>query len=141
MSEGTEPESPLPRGSETILLVEDDDVFRAMASRVLKEQGYTILEARTGAAALKTAERHKGSVQLLLTDLMMPGLNGRELWLAFAQLYPGAKVLFMSGYDEIEIFRHSILKAGTPFLKKPFAADAIARKVREVLDSPFPAML
>jgi two-component system cell cycle sensor histidine kinase/response regulator CckA len=134
MSDPKETEGPLPRGSETILLVEDEAAFRLLAGHVLRELGYTVLEVRSGAAALETLAHYKVPVHLLLTDLMLPGMNGWEVWLAFAELYPEGKVVFMSGYDEIEILRRGILKPGTALLKKPFPPDALARKVREVLD-------
>jgi CheY-like chemotaxis protein len=133
--EPAEIEPPLPRGSETILVVEDEDAIRALACEYLMDLGYTVLEARSGSKALEMAARHKGPVHLVLTDLMMPGMNGRELWLVLAPLHPEARVLFVSGYSEIDIVRHGALKPGTALLQKPFEVSAVARKVREVLDS------
>jgi CheY-like chemotaxis protein len=129
---GGESESPT-RGSETVLLVDDDDALRELTREVLTELGYSVLEARSASAALDAVALHGGAVHLLLTDLMMPGMNGRELWRALAPLHPEAKALFMSGYGQQDIVRHGVLKPETALLQKPFSHDALARAVRAVL--------
>ncbi len=126
----------LPRGTETILLVEDAAAVRAVTRQVLERQGYTVLEAANGAAALQTAAGHPGPIHLLLTDVVMPVLSGRQLADQLARLRPDAKVLYASGYTDDAVVRHGVLEAGISYLQKPFTADSLARKVREVLDRP-----
>src|SRR5881296_210961 len=126
----------LPRGTETILLVEDAAAVRAVTRQVLERQGYTVLEAAHGAAALQTAAGHPGPIHLLLTDVVMPVLSGRQLADQLARLRPDAKVLYASGYTDDAVVRHGVLEAGISYLQKPFTADSLARKVREVLDRP-----
>ena len=126
----------LPRGTETILLVEDTAAVRAVTRQVLERQGYTVLEAAHGAAALQTAAGHPGPIHLLLTDVVMPVLSGRQLADQLARLRPDAKVLYASGYTDDAVVRHGVLEAGISYLQKPFTADSLARKVREVLDRP-----
>ena len=124
-----------PRGTETVLLVEDEDVVRAVASKILELQGYSVLGASDGEAALRVCQRYEGVIHLMITDVVMPGMSGRELAERVAVLHPGTKVLYMSGYTDDAIVHHGVLDAGTPFIGKPFAPDALARKVREVLDT------
>src|SRR6059036_1762285 len=124
----------LPRGTETILLVEDAAAVRAVTRQVLERQGYTVLEAANGAAALQTAAGHPGPIHLLLTDVVMPVLSGRQLADQLAKVRPDAKVLYASGYTDDAVVRHGVLEAGISYLQKPFTADSLARKVREVLD-------
>jgi CheY-like chemotaxis protein len=124
-----------PRFLETILVVEDEDGLRALICDVLKEKGYTVFEARSGAEALEVAILNSGSVDLLLTDMMMPGMNGRELGLEFQRLYPGCRVLFVSGYAD-DLVQGGVWEEGTLFLQKPFSPDSLLTKVREVLDGP-----
>jgi signal transduction histidine kinase/DNA-binding response OmpR family regulator len=133
----TRPEmrEPLPGGEETILLVEDDAGVRDLARHVLQSQGYTLLEAENGQEALHLVARHPGVVHLLLTDVVMPGMSGRDLAEQLAQAHPNLKTLFMSGYADDMIAHHGVLDPGTPFLQKPFSLMALARKVRAVLDS------
>jgi len=126
----------LPRGTETILLVEDAAAVRAVTRQVLERQGYTVLEAAHGAAALQTAAGHPGPIHLLLTDVVMPVLSGLQLAGQLARLRPDAKVLYASGYTDDAVVRHGVLEAGISYLQKPFTADSLARKVREVLDRP-----
>src|SRR5207247_2600359 len=126
----------LPRGTETILLVEDAAAVRAVTRQVLERQGYTVLEAAHGAAALQTAAGHPGPIHLLLTDVVMPVLSGRQLADQLARLRPDAKVLYASGYTDDAVVRHGVLESGISYLQKPFTADSLARKVREVLDRP-----
>ncbi|MBI3628998.1 MAG: response regulator [Candidatus Rokubacteria bacterium] len=128
------PAVPPPRGRETILLVEDERVVRALARDILLMSGYTVLEASHGKEALAVSERHKGPIDMMLTDVVMPNMNGRELYDRLAPLRPGLKVLYMSGYAESGIVRDGALEAGTAFIPKPFTVDALAAKVREVLD-------
>ncbi len=126
---------PMPGGEETILLVEDDAGVRDLARHVLQSQGYTLLEAENGQEALHLVARHPGVVHLLLTDVVMPGMSGRDLAEQLAQAHPNLKTLFMSGYADDMVAHHGVLNPGTPFLQKPFSLMALARKVRAVLDS------
>jgi two-component system cell cycle sensor histidine kinase/response regulator CckA len=124
----------LPAGSETILLVEDEEGVRRLVRTILGAQGYTVLEATDGAAALGLLERHDGPIHLVLTDVVMPGLSGPELSCRVADIRPAARVLFMSGYTEDAMIRHGVLAKGTILLEKPFTPSSLLRKVREVLD-------
>jgi two-component system cell cycle sensor histidine kinase/response regulator CckA len=123
-------------GTETILLTEDDDMVRRLVRSVLETYGYRVLEAANGSAALLICERHEGLIHLLISDLIMPGMSGRDLDNRAAQLRPEMKVLYMSGYTDDTIVGQGFLDEGTPFLQKPFAPDTLAQKVREVLDKP-----
>jgi len=124
----------LPRGNETILLVEDAVGVRELARRVLEELGYAVLVASNGQGALELAARHPDPIQLLLTDVVMPGISGRALAEQLQQIRPNLKVLFMSGYTDEAIARHGVLAPGVSLLQKPFTPTSLARKVREVLD-------
>jgi len=126
----------VPRGTETVLLVEDAAAVRAVAKQVLERQGYTVLEAPDGDVALHVAQKHRGPIHLLLTDVVMPVLSGRPLAEQLARVRPDMKVLYASGYTDDSVVRHGILEAGTAYLQKPFTPDSLARKVREVLDAP-----
>jgi two-component system cell cycle sensor histidine kinase/response regulator CckA len=126
--------TPPSRGSETVLLVEDEAELRELAEEVLSSRGYTVLQAGSPAEALQLAERHDGPVHLLLTDVVMPGMSGRELADRLLGARPALKALFMSGYTDTAIVHHGVLDPGTPFLQKPFTPDALVRKVRDVLD-------
>jgi PAS domain S-box-containing protein len=132
----------LPRpdhGQETILLVEDESNLRRLARQYLEMQGYKILEAEDGAAALQIVAGHKGTIDLLLTDVVMPGMNGRELALHVTAERPDIRVIYMSGYTENAIGHNGTLYAGINLLQKPFSLPALKDKVREVLDSePIP---
>jgi signal transduction histidine kinase len=137
-AEQVEPAGPgagAPRGSETILLVEDAEEVRALARDVLEAHGYAVLEAGHGVEALSVCETHSGPIQLVLTDVVMPEMGGRELAERLAGCRPEAKVLYMSGYTEHAIGRRGPLDARVPFIQKPFTSDVLARKVREVLDA------
>ncbi len=123
-----------PRGSETVLIVEDETAVRRMAARALAGQGYTVLEAENGAEALELLARTTGPVDLVLTDVVMPRLNGRELGERLAAERPELPVLFMSGYTDDDIVRRGLLHPDAPFLQKPFMPADLARRVREVLD-------
>jgi CheY-like chemotaxis protein len=122
-------------GTETILLAEDNAGLRRLVTRWLEPAGYTVLEAATGTEALRLLEHHGEAVHLLLSDVVMPGMNGRQLAEQLAQARPGMKVLYMSGYTSDTVVRHGVLDGQVPFLNKPFTAAALLRKVREVLDT------
>jgi PAS domain S-box-containing protein len=132
----------LPRvghGRETILLVEDEANLRRLARQYLENQGYTILEAEDGAAALQIVDGHQGDIDLLLTDVIMPGMNGRELATRIAKLLPTVRVLYMSGYTENVVGHEGTLDPGVNLLQKPFSLPVLKERVREVLDSePIP---
>ncbi|HEX4995762.1 MAG TPA: response regulator, partial [Methylomirabilota bacterium] len=132
---GAAPEATLTPGrGETILLVEDAQRVRAVVREILEMSGYVVLEARQGAEALEISNRHAGPIHLLVTDVVMPQMSGRELAQRLATLRPELKVLYMSGYTDDAIVRHGVLASGIAFLSKPFTPNALALKVREVLD-------
>jgi two-component system cell cycle sensor histidine kinase/response regulator CckA len=122
------------RGHETILIVEDEDAVRKLAVRVLKRQGYKVLEAPDGGKALMLCEAYKEPIHLILTDVVMPGMSGRKFADRLKAIHPEAKVLYMSGYTDNAILHHGILEPGTNFIQKPFTVENLPRKVREVLD-------
>jgi two-component system, cell cycle sensor histidine kinase and response regulator CckA len=121
-------------GWETVLLVEDEDAVRALAREVLRRHGYIVLEARHGVDALRVAERHPDTIHLMVTDVVMPHMSGRELAERLGTVRPTMKVLFMSGYSDHALM-HRELGPGSAFLQKPFTPEVFARKVRHVLDS------
>jgi CheY-like chemotaxis protein len=121
-------------GSETILLVEDEDAVRGLLREVLEGSGYTVLQAASGVEALRVSRAHAGTVDLLLTDVVMPGMGGREVATLLAAERPGLRVLFASGYTAEAIARHGVLEPGTDLIHKPFTPDALLRCVRERLD-------
>jgi two-component system, cell cycle sensor histidine kinase and response regulator CckA len=123
-------------GTETVLLVEDLASVRAVARQVLERRGYKVLAAADGPGALRLANGYSGPIHLLLTDVVMPQVSGRHLADRLVGLRPAIKVLYMSGHMDDAIVRHGVLESGTSFLQKPFTPDTLARKVREVLDSP-----
>jgi CheY-like chemotaxis protein len=125
---------PVCRGSETVLLVEDEDGVRALIRQVLHKHGYNVLEARHGGEALLTCERHQGKIDLLLTDVVLEHMSGRELAERLAKIRPEMKVLYVSGYADDAIVHHGVLNEGVAFLQKPFTTHSLARKVRSVLD-------
>ena len=120
---------------ETILVVEDENVVRTLTRTVLVQAGYTVLEARRGAEALEIAERHASPIHLVVSDLIMPGMNGAQLMKALKARHPHVKGLFSSGYTDLSILREDDLDPTAPFLSKPFTPNALLLKVREVLDS------
>jgi PAS domain S-box-containing protein len=124
---------PASHHGETVLLVEDEAGVRFIASQVLQEHGYTVLEARHGIEALQLSERHPGTIHLMVTDVVMPQMSGGELASRLATRRPGMKVLYMSGYTDDAIVRHGVSSADAIFLQKPFTAESLAAKVREVL--------
>jgi CheY-like chemotaxis protein len=123
-------------GSETVLLVEDEPDVRELAEEVLKTWGYTVLKTGDPAEALRLAERYDGPIHLLMTDMTMPGMDGRELADRLLADRPAMKRLFMSGYTDAAIIHRDGLEPGAPFLQKPFTPDALVRRVRDVLDQP-----
>ena len=122
-------------GGETVLLVEDEEAVRKLTRIVLEGRGYVILEASDGAEALTLAGGHTGRIHLLLSDVVMPVLGGRELAGRLLALHPEMKVLFQSGYTDDAVVRHGILQESVHFLQKPYTPAVLAQKVREVLDS------
>ncbi|TMQ54157.1 MAG: response regulator [Candidatus Eisenbacteria bacterium] len=126
----------LPMGSETVLLVEDDESVRALSRSVLAMSGYTVLEANGAAAALRICEQHTGSIQIVVTDVVMPETGGRILVERLRAMRPAIRALYVSGYTDDTVLRHGVLEEGTAFLQKPFTPAALANKVREVLDQP-----
>jgi two-component system cell cycle sensor histidine kinase/response regulator CckA len=135
-TEGQAPVRHPAAGRETILLAEDEQLVRLLTRKVLELAGYRVLVAAGGAEALVAAERHDGPIHLLLTDVVMPEMNGRELMHRLAQLRPDVRVLYMSGYADEAVARHGALDPRTAFLQKPFTPEGLARKVRAVLDEP-----
>jgi CheY-like chemotaxis protein len=121
---------------EIILLVEDAERVRAVVREILEMQGYEVIEARHGAEALMLEAGHKGPIHLLITDVVMPEMSGRELAQRLVTLRPEMGVLYISGYTDDAIVRHGVLEAGMALLPKPFTPDALAAKVREILDTP-----
>jgi PAS domain S-box-containing protein len=130
-----EPTSP---GHETILLVEDEENLRRLARQSLENQGYRVIDAPDGATAIQISQTHKDPIHLLLTDVIMPGINGRELADKVAPTRPDMRVLYMSGYTENHIGHNGTLDEGITLLQKPFTLPALKAKVREMLDTPLP---
>jgi two-component system cell cycle sensor histidine kinase/response regulator CckA len=123
------------RGSETILVVEDEEMLRTLSSRLLEVAGYTVLTAGGGEEAMLVLERHTGPVHLVMTDVVMPGISGRELGERLQRIHPGLKVLYTSGYTDDVVLRHGLSDRTTHFISKPFSMKELTRKVREVLDA------
>jgi two-component system cell cycle sensor histidine kinase/response regulator CckA len=121
-------------GTETILVVEDEEALREVARRTLGAAGYEVLTAADGDGALEISAKRGGDIQLLLTDVVMPGMNGMRLAQKLLETRPAVKVLYMSGYTDDAMVHHGVLDAGTNFLAKPFTALGLTWKVREVLD-------
>jgi CheY-like chemotaxis protein len=118
-----------------VLVVEDEDVVRAMACRGLRDHGYTVLEARNGAEALALVQGNPATIDLVVSDVVMPELGGRELAARLASLEPALPVLYMSGYTGEDVIQRGLMDPGAPFQPKPFTPDDLARTVRELLDS------
>ena len=141
VTEAAPPPAPSPapsvsvRGSETVLVVEDEAMIRHLVQKVLKANGYTVLVAASGRDAEHVAAQHDGPIHLLVTDVVMPGMNGRELANRLAAARAGIQVLYLSGYTDDAIVHHGVLEPGVAFLQKPFTPAVLGRKVREVLDS------
>jgi PAS domain S-box-containing protein len=135
-SEAVRPEAAAPRGTpgrETVLVVEDEPTILDLAQTVLEMHGYTVLKAGTPAEGLRVAREHGGEIHLLLTDVVMPGMNGRDLACEVQALHPQVRLLFMSGYTADVIAHHGVLNAGVRFIEKPFSARQLAQQVREAL--------
>ncbi len=123
------------QGSETVLVVEDEDAVREATSEYLASRGYTVLQGKNGSEALQVLEHCAGPVHLLMTDVVMPGISGAELAKKVSELRPGIPVLYISGYTESMVVQHGV-EAGSGFLQKPFSLSALGEKVRQVLDGP-----
>jgi two-component system cell cycle sensor histidine kinase/response regulator CckA len=121
-------------GPETVLVVEDEQMLLKMTQAMLKALGYVVLIAATPGEAIRLAEEHAGEIDLLMTDVVMPEMNGRELAKRLLSLYPNLKRLFMSGYTANVIAHHGVLEQGVHFIQKPFSMQDLATKVREALD-------
>jgi two-component system cell cycle sensor histidine kinase/response regulator CckA len=121
-------------GSETILLVEDEAVVRGLARRILEQAGYSVVEASRGDEALRFCAEHAAEVDLLLTDVVMPEMSGKQLADQLKSQYPELKMMFMSGYTDESIVHHGVLDSSVEFIQKPFTPAALIRKVRDVLD-------
>ncbi|RJR53124.1 MAG: PAS domain S-box protein [Desulfobacteraceae bacterium] len=126
----------IPEGTETVLIAEDELPLLNIARTILTNQGYTVLAARTPTEALSLAREHKGKIHLLVTDVVMPEMNGRALSETLHVDHPGMKSLFMSGYTADVVAHHGVLDEGVDFIEKPFSPSALAKRVREVLDRP-----
>jgi CheY-like chemotaxis protein len=126
--------TPAPRGSETILVVEDDEMVRGITVRALRALGYRILLAEDGVDALRVVGQNGGPIDLVLTDVVMPHMGGPELVERLVERFPDLKVLFVSGYSEESLADRRILAANRAFLDKPFTSSMLARKLREILD-------
>jgi two-component system cell cycle sensor histidine kinase/response regulator CckA len=122
-------------GKETILLVEDDPLVRRLATRVLERHGYTVLQAEDGFLALELERAHTGEIMLLLSDVVMPRMNGQALAERLLRSRPALKVLYVSGYTDNPVVHQGVLDRSVAFLAKPYTPTALARKVRDVLDS------
>ena len=123
------------QGQETILLVEDDPATLKMGKRILEKFGYQVMIASLPSEAIHLAREHDCKIDLLVTDVIMPEMNGRELVKHLTSLCPGLKHLFMSGYTGNVIARHGVLDEGENFIQKPFSMQSLAAKIREVLES------
>jgi PAS domain S-box-containing protein len=135
LAEAADPSPVVTRhGTETVLLVEDDDSVRVLAHTILMESGYKVLEARNGLEALLLSEQYGAPIHLLVTDVVMPKISGRQLAERLLLLHPGLKVLYLSGYTDDAVVRHGVVEANVPFLQKPFPPRLLVQKVREVLD-------
>jgi CheY-like chemotaxis protein len=130
-----EPEALPPTGTETVLLIEDEEAVRSLTRRVLTRHGYTVLEARDGSEALELARLQAGRIDLVISDVVMPGRSGPAAAAEISQIAGGAPVLYMSGYTDDDILRRGVRTAGTHFLQKPFSPHAILAQVRSLLDA------
>ena len=124
------------KNTEMILLLDDDEIVRKFVLHVLQASGYAVIEASNGPEALRIANEHTGPINLLLTDMKMPKMNGRELAERLMPLRPGVKVLYISGHTDSATVNEMALQRGANFLQKPFTPDRLTTKVRKVLDSP-----
>jgi DNA-binding NtrC family response regulator len=124
-----------PRGNETIFLVEDEEAVRTVTSRILRRFGYQVVEASGPAAAMRLVDQHAGAIDLVVTDVVMPDMNGRQLVEHLLVARPDLKVLYLSGYTNDAVVRHGVFESNVNFLQKPFTTEALAAKVREILDA------
>lgn len=122
-------------GSETVLVAEDEEAVRQIIEKALDAHGYRVLSARDGAEALERASAYAGQIELLVTDVVMPDMNGRELSRRLVETRPNLRTLYLSGYTDDAILHRGVLQQGVAFLQKPFSLRALARKVRDVLES------
>jgi len=128
--------APFPRGTETVMVVEDEPAVRYLARSILAGQGYVVLSASNGRDALQMARDHKGApIRLVVTDVIMPVMGGKVMAEWLKTTYPDLKILFTSGYTDEVIARHGVLDAGVEFLPKPYTPATLTRKVRELLDA------
>ncbi|MGH7255609.1 MAG: response regulator, partial [Nitrospirales bacterium] len=134
--DGTIGDLDLPFGSETVLLVEDEERVRELVSDTLEQYGYTVLVAEDPYHALRLNAQHKEPIHLLVTDVVMPGMSGKEVADRVGETRPEVRVLYMSGYTEDAIVHHGVLEPGVMLLPKPFPSETLVRKVRDVLDMP-----
>jgi CheY-like chemotaxis protein len=126
--------APPARGPETIFVVEDEPAVRAVVRQVLRQHGYQVLEAGHGGEALEVAGRHRGPIDLLVTDVILPGISGGELAGHLTRRHPGLRVLYLSDYPDETLARHGVQARDVPFLSKPFLPATLAYKVREALE-------
>jgi two-component system, cell cycle sensor histidine kinase and response regulator CckA len=129
------PTGPAPGGTETVLLVEDETPLRVLIHEILVKSGYRVLQGSRPDEALAVSAAHAGPIDLVLTDVILPNMSGRQVADAVLATRPGTRVLFMSGYTDDAISHHGILDPGMHFLEKPFTADSLLRKVRDVLEA------
>jgi CheY-like chemotaxis protein len=133
---GPKIEGPVTGGSETILLAEDDEAVRRLARKILERAGYTVIEAKDGEEAVARFREHADRVELLLLDVVMPGLGGQDVMERAAEIRPGVPVVFASGYSENAVHTNVVLRARIRLIQKPFGHDALLRAVRGALDEP-----
>ncbi len=129
------PSETVPKGEETVLLVEDDKSLTKVYTKFLETLGYKVLPASSPHEAIELAELYQGEIQLLMTDVVMPGMSGKDLWGILKERIPGLKCLFMSGYTANTIVHHGVLEEGVNFIGKPFTIGALASKLRKVLET------
>ena len=132
-SSGDEAQPPRAQASETILVVEDEKSVRDLTVRMLQKLGYAVLIASGGAEAIEIASAYTGAISLLLTDVVMPGMSGRQVADQLLGSRPGLKVLYLSGYTDTIVVHHGVLENGLHFLPKPFSREGLAKKIREIL--------
>jgi CheY-like chemotaxis protein len=128
------PAAAVTSGTETILLVEDEESLRSVAKEYLTAQGYTVLDAANGVAALDVGQAHNGQIDILVTDVIMPKLGGSALVKHIHKVRPNLKVIYVSGYTEDTIGHHGVLNEGVNFVQKPYSLEGLAKRIREVLD-------
>lgn len=125
-----------PQGSETVLVVEDEEILLELIQEVLEMHGYQVLAALDGNEAMELCERHPSPIHLMLTDVMLPNQNGRELAEYLSPLHPEMKILFMSGYTEEAMMFQGLVETALPFIQKPFTPMDLVRRVRETIECP-----